>query len=62
MFELVVREEGFEPPQVLPRQVLSLLRLPIPPFPHNQRFPSVTCNAAMRVRNEHFPSLLVANP
>ena len=24
----LVREEGFEPPRVLPRQVLSLLRLP----------------------------------
>jgi hypothetical protein len=30
----LVREEGFEPPRVLPRQVLSLLRLP---FRHSRR-------------------------
>ena len=29
----VVREEGFEPPRACARQVLSLLRLPVPPFP-----------------------------
>ena len=33
--DFVVRGEGFEPPRVLPRQVLSLLRLPIPPAPLN---------------------------
>ena len=31
----LVREEGFEPPRVLPRQVLSLLRLP---FRHSRRW------------------------
>jgi hypothetical protein len=30
---LMVREEGFEPPRACARQVLSLLRLPVPPFP-----------------------------
>jgi hypothetical protein len=29
----LVREEGFEPPRAYARQVLSLLRLPVPPFP-----------------------------
>src|ERR1700720_2232788 len=32
---LMVREEGFEPPRACARQVLSLLRLPVPPFPQS---------------------------
>jgi hypothetical protein len=31
----MVREEGFEPPRACARQVLSLLRLPVPPFPQS---------------------------
>jgi hypothetical protein len=29
----LVREEGFEPPRACARQLLRLLRLPVPPFP-----------------------------
>ncbi len=31
----MVREEGFEPPRACARQLLRLLRLPVPPFPHD---------------------------
>ena len=30
----MVRTGGLEPPRGYPRQILSLLRLPIPPRPH----------------------------
>src|ERR1700730_2640245 len=35
ILQMVVREEGFEPPRACARQVLSLLRLPVPPFPQS---------------------------
>jgi hypothetical protein len=35
--EILVREEGFEPPRACARQVLSLLRLPVPPFPRRHQ-------------------------
>jgi hypothetical protein len=37
ILQVVVREEGFEPPRACARQVLSLLRLPVPPFPQSLR-------------------------
>ncbi len=35
--KIVVREKGLEPPR-LRRQILSLVRLPIPPLPHGIHF------------------------
>ena len=38
----LVREEGFEPPRACARQLLRLLRLPVPPFPPKYRIPRHT--------------------
>jgi hypothetical protein len=43
----MVREEGFEPPRACARQVLSLLRLPVPPFPQAVSGPSIAQQTQM---------------
>src|SRR5271168_5394891 len=53
----VVREEGFEPPRACARQLLRLLRLPVPPFPPEYRIPRHPLPAieATRRQQQRFP-------
>ena len=52
----MVRKGGLEPPRSCDRQPLKLVRLPVPPLPHERQFSVISSQSSVAVRQPSVPN------